>query len=157
MTETSTCSVCDQTDGHKLMCPRFIVEWDAASMAYFAKLAMWRAALHAQWDDDPSTMPRMISNFGKTKWNSVPEHKLVEWFEIERNCCNKWEASTVLARVEEWNGEPLLWFIGDDIHVDAAVWCECYELPETSDNQEISDHIEHLLGKVQMHFERRLL
>lgn len=83
----------------------------------------------------------------------ISEKRLRKWAEAEAAARAGWGSDMSVAM---HNGKRLLWFFGGEIYVDGYVFAECYNMPASATQEQISERIVKLLGKVRVTFDDEL-
>jgi len=86
--------------------------------------------------------------------STISAEKRAQWAEVERLCALD---SPPVGAPAMHNGKRMIWFFGGEIYVDGYVFADCYGMPDNSQQAEIVQAVERLLGKVRVEFDAELL
>ena len=84
----------------------------------------------------------------------VPQHRRDEWAAVELWCARN---SPPVGSAEIYNGQRMLWFVGDELHVDPYVFAECYGLPQNSSQEDIVERVWALYGDIEIDFTTEMI
>ena len=87
--------------------------------------------------------------------STISQKKRAEWAAVERQQAATMPPYTRGAPALH-NGQRMIWFDGDQLHVDGYVFADCYGLPTTASEHAIVERVIQLLGHVQVHFDAEL-